>query len=294
MRAVSWTGGCPHLDVLDLATRARRAVPLVGATVAFSVVGAGRYCTGYSAFGEDGGLRMRDCAGDRLAVAGGRCVECGAADQFRFVHHVHRGGYVPEGMREYVDRPHWVYIATFADASNKVGTVTHLRKRARLDEQGAVRATYLAWAATGVTAREYEDLVSGSLDVTQAKRRRAKLAALARPRPAGEIEDAHAAAVDAARAVLAESAAVLPLERWQPPPEHAGFATAGTSITEYPHALTAGDHRLSVVAMIGSAALVSVNEDDGLFVADLGALTGLRLTPGPVRSRPAAAQLGLF
>ncbi|MFF2082419.1 DUF2797 domain-containing protein [Nocardia sp. NPDC058176] len=268
----------------------------MGARLAFTVSGAGRFCTGRSAFDRAGNGRFHDCDGRRPALTGRQCAECATADEFRFIHHAHRGGYLPAGLRAYVAQPHWVYIATFADASNKVGTAVHPRRRVRLDEQGAIRATYLAWADTGVTARVYEDLISSELGVVQAKRRSAKLAALVRPRPTAQIEDAHGRAVEVARELLAKSSAVLPLEPWRPPAEHAGFAGAAgrTDTVEYPHSLTSGDHCLSVAAMVGSAALVSVNEDEGLFVADLGALAGRRLVPGPVRSPQISTQLGLF
>lgn len=290
VRAVSWSSGSPHLDLAEVGSGARTAVPLIGAELAFTVLD-GQFCTGHAVFAPSGELRGRDCPGARPAVTGRQCAECAATDEFRFIHHVHRGGYVPDGLREYVARPHWVYIATFADASSKVGTAVHGRRRTRLDEQGAVRATYLAWADSGVTAREYEDLVSGALDIVQSKRRSAKLTALARPRPAAEIERAHGWAVQEARDVLEGASAVLPLEPWEPPEQHAGIAGASA---EYPHALTSGDHRLTVVAMVGSVASVTVNGDDDLFLADLGVLAGRRVLPGPVRSPGISTQLGLF
>ncbi|MFC3965143.1 DUF2797 domain-containing protein [Nocardia jiangsuensis] len=289
VRAVSWAGGNPHLDLTEVGSGERTAVPLIGTTLAFSVPEPGQFCTGHAVFAASGEVRGRDCPAARPAVTGRQCAECAAADEFRFIHHVHRGGYIPDGLREYVARPHWVYIATFADASSKVGTAVHARKRTRLDEQGAVRATYLAWADSGVTAREYEDLVSGALDIVQSKRRSAKLTALSRPRPAAEIERAHGWAVQEAREVLESASAVLPLEPWEPPAQHAGIAG-----DEYPHTLTSGDHCLTVGAMVGSVASVTVNGEADRYLADFGVLAGRRVVPGPVRSAGISTQLGLF
>ncbi|MFC8045393.1 DUF2797 domain-containing protein [Nocardia sp. NPDC057353] len=291
VRSVSWGGGSPHLDLAEVGSATRAAVPLIGTTLAFTVPDTGPFCLGRAVFAASGEVTGQDCPGARRAVTGRQCAECAAADEFRFIHHVHRGGYVPDGLREYVARPHWVYIATFADGSSKVGTAVHARKRTRLDEQGAVRATYLAWADSGVTAREYEDLVSGALDIVQSKRRSAKLTALARPRPAAEIERAHGWAVQEAREVLEGASAVLPLEPWEPPAEHAGVAGASDA---YPHALTSGEHCLTVVAMVGSVASVTVNGEPELFLADLGVLVGRHVVPGPVRSPGISTQLGLF
>lgn len=292
VRAVSWTGGSPHLDLVETATHTRMSVPLLGTRLAFTVRPDGRYCVGRFAFGRSGDGRYRPCRDRRLVTAGDQCETCGADDEFRFIHNAHRGGYLPDSLREYVAQPHWVYIATFADASCKVGTAAHSRKRARLDEQGAVRATYLAWAEDGLAARVYEDRLTEVLGVTQAKRRTAKVAALVRARSAARIEAAHAETVAAARECLAELSAVLPLEPWQPPAEHAEFFSAGAG--EYPHTLASGPHCLTVRAMIGGAALVTVNDDDAPFIADLGALKGRRIVPGPVLSPETVTQLGLF
>ncbi|MGN2639285.1 DUF2797 domain-containing protein [Nocardia takedensis] len=294
VRSVSWTGGSPHLDLLGIGEPVWSTVALMGAELAFTVSPEGSYCTGHFVFGRPGGGGPRHCAAGRLAVTGGQCAECATADEFRHIHHAHRGGFVPDGLSDYVAQPHWVYIATFADASSKVGTAAHPRKRARLDEQGAVRATYLAWAESGTTARVYEDMVSDSSGIVQTKRRRAKLTALTRPRPASEIEQAHAQAVREASDLLRATEAVLPLEPWIPPAEHRGLTEGRDAIDEYPHPLTAGDHRLTVVAMVGSAALVRVNDEDDPFVADLGMLKGRRVIPGPVRSPAISTQLGLF
>lgn len=67
-------------------------------------------------------------------------------------------------------QPHWLYLATFADGTTKVGTTAGPRKRSRLAEQGALFATYLAASPDGRRVRFLEDALTSRLGLTQTVR----------------------------------------------------------------------------------------------------------------------------
>ncbi|MFL0459015.1 DUF2797 domain-containing protein [Kytococcus sedentarius] len=295
VRGISWTD-CeqPVLQLLDIGDDAVH-VPLIGAELAFTIE-PGRHCIGRSVFVGADAVHLAPCASRRLAESGHQCGQCAATDDSRFIHHVHRGGHVPAALRSYVDQPHWLYVATFADGTSKVGTASATRKRARLDEQGAVRASYVAHTADGFAVRTLEDAVTTEAGLPQTKSRRAKASSLARPLPAREVGSAHAGAVLRAREVLAARGADRPPEEWTPPAPHAALLedVPFGGHEPLPHDLTAGDHRLHVIAMVGSVALVTANDDPARWVADLGDLTGRKLTPGDVHSAEAPQQVSLF
>jgi hypothetical protein len=78
-----------------------------------------------------------------------------------------------------MNQPHWLYLATFADGATKVGTAAEPRKQSRLDEQGAMRATYLTTTPDGRAVRHLEDAVTRGLQIPQTVRAMTKLKALA-------------------------------------------------------------------------------------------------------------------
>ncbi len=78
-----------------------------------------------------------------------------------------------------MDQPHWLYLATFADGATKVGTAAEPRKQSRLDEQGALFATYRTKSPNGHAVRHLEDALSHDLHVPQTVRAATKLKALA-------------------------------------------------------------------------------------------------------------------
>lgn len=274
----------------------RQQLGLLGSRLAFEVVGRGPYCTGRFVFGSLHGGGRVPCPGRALAVTGGQCERCAATDGFRFLHQVHRGGSVSGPLGAYVAQPHWLYIATFADATSKVGTAAQLRKRVRLHEQGALRATYVARAADGRLVRRWEDDLSQAIGLSQTKRGSAKVRALVGPRSGREIERAHQEQVRRAAPVLVRLGADVLAERWHPPAVHLDFwqGEAAGGSPEYPHPLTEGPHCLSVHAMIGAAALATVNDAPRFVIADLGALKGRRILRTDVRSPPVVAQDSLF
>lgn len=229
-------------------------------------------------------------------MRGRQCAQCAADDQFRFAHHAHRGGYLPAPLADYLRSPHYVYIATFADGSSKVGTAVHHRKVGRLDEQGPMAATYVVDAPDGLAARVLEDLVTDRLGLTQFKHRSSKLSALLRYTGQAQIHEQHHQVVSKALDLLAAEPADVICEAWDPPAPQRDLLTTLDQhpVSAYPHPLTEGDHCLTVRAMAGAMAVVSVNDDDTPFLSDLGALAGHRMRPADVRSAPVPTQLGLF
>lgn len=274
----------------------RAALPLLGRRLAFTVHPQ-RECTGASVPDDTGSLTHRPCPRGRPAVRGRQCADCAADDQFRFAHHAHRGGYVPAALADYLDAPHFVYVATFADGSTKVGTAAHHRKVGRLDEQGPSVASYVVNARNGRLARVLEDLLTDRLGLTQFKHRSSKISALLTPEQPADLRQVHDRIVqEALDALAAEPDADLTREGWVPPQPQLDLlaAVAAGTTGAYPHPLTSGEHCLTVRAMAGPVALVAVNDDDTVFLADLASLTGHRLRPGEFRSAPVPTQLGLF
>lgn len=320
--SVSWTGGEPHLVISSPLETERRTLNLVGERLAFHVDPTGRFCTGvFIATGSSGG-RHEPCDGARLATTGRQCERCASRDESRFMHHAHRGGHVPEALGRYLAQPHWLYIATFADGAHKVGTASDARKRVRLDEQGAVRATYVARTDDGLAVRVLEDAVTEHVGVPQARHKTSKAAALTRALPETALDVAHAdcvAAVEAHLRTRGLCARSMPHEAWQPPALHAAFFDAGRGIHPvYAHPVTGGSHCLTPVSLVGSVALVQVNAAsearaegaaeaegvagdaaegaaDSLMLVDLDALGGRRVTfDDAARSPESVAQHSLF
>ncbi|WP_256127635.1 hypothetical protein [Arthrobacter sp. SDTb3-6] len=118
------------------------------------------------------------------------------------MHDFHRSGIGPAGLKAYLAQPHWLYVATFADGTVKVGTASQRSKWSRLAEQGAIVARYVAHARDGSVVRVLEDAVSAGLGLTQFVRGTAKFAALLQPRPGAELEAANAAAAGTVRDFL--------------------------------------------------------------------------------------------
>lgn len=297
---VSWPDRVPHLNLTSVQGFGRTRVPVLG-RLGFRVTADGRYCTGWYGFDDDGGRRW-PCP-DRHRTSGSRqCADCALRDQFRFVHQGHLGGYVPAALESYLAAPHWLYLATFADGFTKVGTASASRKQTRLDEQGPVCASYLAYAANGRLVREAEDEVSRRLEVPQHRRRAAKAAAYVRPAMRSRVEARHQETVAQAAELITGTVWADGLEPsrdlWTPPPAAAALLDAPPSGSRhaYPHALSDGEHGLQVGAAAGPAVLVRTERGaDALrYVADLGQLAGCRIVLGDYTSAEAELQEPLF
>lgn len=245
--------------------------------------------------------RRVPCPRDAELSSGRQCSECQARDDFRFSHQAHRGGYEPDALTPYLDQPHGVYVATFADGTSKVGTASDPRRRARLLEQGPLLATYVAWTRDGRVARTLEDAVSDALGVIQFKSSAAKARGWARPAPLQQATRHHEALVARAQGV---ARGLLGTRhgggRWEPPTAMAPFFRDLGPVGSrplYPHDLRAGTHAFDVVAVAGPTALARLvgPQDDGTeFVVDLGLLRGHEIRLADVESPATTHQPSLF
>lgn len=299
---VYWRGESPRLDLVDIQTVAPVRPLLLERRVGLRVVSALRWCTGRYGFEGPSGIEHVPCPKqDWVQPGSSQCLECTARDEFRFAHQVHRSGAGSAALRSYLAQPHWVYIATFADGTSKVGTAADVRKGSRLDEQGPARATYVARAADGRTARLVEDALTQSLGIAQSKRATAKAAAWASAVSAQQIEENHTSIVQTAIALgrgWRGSRAEYLIEPWQLPPAMDAFVGAVGSgrCPEYPHDLRQGEHSFWIVAMAGPIALAHLTHEPNAqrFVVNLGALKGYRLVLGDFSPPPTAHQVSLF
>lgn len=264
-----------------------------GETIGFVALGAQRWCTGRIAFRQSTGSEYVPCPQQRPVDVGSQCSDCESKDGFRFVHTIHRGGFVSRELEAHVMQPHWLYIATFANGVHKVGTAANTRKWGRLAEQGAICAHYVAWAQDGKVIRVLEDRVTEHLQIRQAVRSSAKAAALAVPIDTVRIDSATATLAARVRSTIEpdpdERTYRVVDEIWRT----AGFRDlASGNRLAYPLDLTTGPHGFTVEACIGQAAVVSV--DDGTYVVDLHELKGRRVRFGNYASDMPAVQSALF
>lgn len=236
---------------------------------------------------------------------GTQCSECESKDGFRFVHTIHRGGFVSRELEAHVMQPHWLYIATFANGVHKVGTAADTRKWGRLAEQGAICARYVARAEDGKVIRVLEDSVTEQLQVRQAVRSSAKAAALALPIDTVRIDAATTALAARVRTMIEPAIDEVTYRVVDEPWRTAGFRDlASGNRLAYPLDITTGTHGFTVDACIGQAAVVRLNDrvtmqertpdEDASFVVDLHELKGRRVTFGDYTSELPAVQSALF
>ncbi|KAF0845454.1 DUF2797 domain-containing protein [Nocardia caishijiensis] len=179
-------------------------LPGVGTRLAFRVA-EGRYCLGYRAFGAEPG--RRPCPHEARVDTGHQCERCRIREGWSVVHS-HRGPLttLPEQVRDYMARPHHLYIAYFGDGMAKVGTASAQRRHRRLFEQGALAARFITDSPDGLYVRELERVVTERAGLRQSVPGVTKTRILTRPlRPWSAVE----AAVDEA---AAHAASALPDE----------------------------------------------------------------------------------
>lgn len=299
VRGVTWGGGGPSLSFTT--DDGDASVPLEpGHWLRFRVAAGAdipeRYCLGFSSVQGPTDTTHFPCPSKAGAERGYQCGSCFARDDFRFMHDFHRSGIAPAGLKAYLAQPHWLYVATFADGTTKVGTASQRSKWTRLAEQGAVVARYVAHAADGTVVRVLEDAVTKELGLTQFVRGAAKFRALLNPRPAAQLEAGNQATADVVREFLDNQTTAgfdAVTEQWEPEASSQAVAGAGQRIA-YPQPLVSGEHGVLVKAVLGSYALVAVDDSDSTFLLDFSALKGRKIAGGDFRTAVPALQESLF
>nr|WP_243275159.1 DUF2797 domain-containing protein [Streptomyces albus] len=275
--------------------------PVTGGFCFRAPSGGARYCTGWIDLATPGGRHVA-CSGEARPATGKQCAACRNNEGFTQVHQAHRGGQVPRNVRGYLSQPHLLYFAGFGDGTVKVGTVAEARLHARLAEQGALAAYYVAEAADGIAVRKAEAAVSHQCGLPQLVTAKRKLLAALGPLDRTGIEEATLAAARDAESYLAHLAEtegwvkpLVPAQPWRLPAFARAFVEAAPH-TAYPLDLTTGDHSLYVHGMLGSLAAFSVRPrpDGERYVADLSSLRGLRIALGDYTSEVGAVQPSLF
>lgn len=292
---VTWATGNPRLLLAPLP-----GGPLIYAEIMHQrlgiAVGTGRWCTGRYQFADSVRVEALACPDRAPAGQSDQCARCFRQDEFRFAHQIHQDGHAaPEALRRYIDQPHWLYLATFADGATKVGTAAEPRKQSRLDEQGALFATYLTKSPDGRTVRHLEDGLTRDLQMPQTVRAATKLKALANLTDLSTASVAHDHHVARAADALAATNTSAMLETWTPPAEGDRLRVADGVRVLYPHDLREVEHGFTVVSCVGTQVLAVLGADEGVsYVLDLGVLKGRCITLGPFASPAVAVQSSLF
>lgn len=304
VRGVSWTPEGPFLSLTTDDGDAR--LPLsAGLWLRFRVESGpavpARYCLGYSTVQGPVDSTYFRCLTGQAAERGYQCGACFSRDDFRFMHDFHRSGIAPAGLKAYLAQPHWLYVATFADGTTKVGTASQRSKWSRLAEQGALVAQYVARAANGSVVRVLEDAVTKELGLTQFVRGTTKFAALCQPRTTAQLETENQGRAAVVREFL-DGFALENLElngfdvvseSW----DRSTFANAAASPGRriaYPQPLDSGEHGMLLESMIGGYALVTIDNAPSRFLVDIAALKGRRIVLGAYVTEVPALQESLF
>ncbi|MGH3874019.1 MAG: hypothetical protein ACRDSR_21385 [Pseudonocardiaceae bacterium] len=294
---VTWATGKPTLLLANTATGLLDQIEVMGLELGLKVSNPARFCTGRYGFADTFHVEPVPCPWQAEAGNGGQCPKCLEQDEFRFAHQFHKGGHAPPTLAAYMSQPHWLYIATFAHGASKVGTAAAPRRTSRLDEQGAMLATYLAEAPDGRVVCYLEDAISREIGVSQVVRGAAKLAALADPDPS-RVQTAHERVVESVVAVLAALEVSSAREEWSSPAE--GLALRSPQLhgdrAVYPHDLREGEHGFHIESCAGTQILarLSAGAEAVRYVLDLNALKGRRIVLGDFHSPETTFQGALF
>jgi len=193
-------------------------------------------------------------------------------------------------MRRRCERTHHLYLASFGQPRLKVGTASHGRREQRIVEQGPLAAARVA-QGPGPQIKQMESMLVRDEDFVELMRRDRKTALLGSGMSsAAAREQVHAAAGTLRKRLSRDYHALL-----QPPQDVATPPLAerarGWPVVELP---VQPDVRIEgeVVGAIGH--LLFLDEADGRFALDLGALKARILEQNPDRGRRPTVQLGLF
>ncbi|WP_417217313.1 DUF2797 domain-containing protein [Arthrobacter sp.] len=272
----------------------------------------GRWCLGHTRVADATVWSHIGCPDGAPAERGTQCGSCFARDDARHMHDFHRSGIAPAGLRAYLAKPQWLYVATFAQGASKIGTAGEGNKWRRLAQQGAVIATYVALAADGRVVRVLEDLVTERLGLGQAVRASAKTVGLTDPGQggpspsgvydAGSLATMHRTQVERVHALLAEDPAATGLDVEPVDEDFTPSALAGPllkawndgDLHPYPGWLSASSHGFTVEAVLGQTLGVRLDGSERLYAADASVLKGRRVVPGEHSTAVPVAQDSLF
>lgn len=183
-----------------------------------------KFCLGYITMNKDGSRNNLPCPKTKAMRTGTQCDSCRRLDHSKFMHHFHKTGEAPEGMRKYLEQPHFLYIASFAHGATKVGTTSTQSKWTRLAQQGAVIARYIARANDGTAIRVLEDLVTEHVGLSQQVRQKSKVKGLTSwELDYAQLDAANAQSAGAARTFLGAQRGLdtygvqLKDEKWEQP-----------------------------------------------------------------------------
>lgn len=266
------------------------------ARLGFKVVRPGKSCLGHTVVHSSTRRDHIPCAAAAPAARGKQCERCFVLDESRLMHDFHRGGRVTPGLRDYLMQEHWLYVATFAGGTTKVGTASGPRKWNRLAEQGAAAASYVARARDGKVVRILEDLVTAQVGLTQQVRSAAKADALLYPLPAPELTAVNTRAAGRVRALLARIAVEdfdTMEEQWVRPAQADALHAPGQR-HPYPHALDQGQHGFGIAALSGANVLAGLDGTDAGFVVNLSQLSARTIVLGEYTSEVPVLQEALF
>ncbi|TLM85382.1 DUF2797 domain-containing protein [Pseudarthrobacter sp. NamE2] len=291
-----YDGGAPALRLQSPDGFFRQLSLHRGARLGFQVADPVRSCLGHIRVHSSARRDHVLCSAGAPAARGKQCERCFMLDESRLIHDFHRGGRVTPGLRDYLMQEHWLYVATFAGGSTKVGTASGPRKWNRLAEQGAAAARYVAHARDGRVVRILEDLVTAEAGLTQQIRSAAKAEALLRPLPAAELDAINARRAGEVRALLERTAVdgfAAVDESWLRPAQ-AESLHGPAARHAYPHPLDTGRHGFNVAALTGPIALAGLDNTDAMFVVNLGQLSARTIILGDYSSDVPAVQEALF
>ena len=271
---------------------------------AFSLrVGELKWCLGHVTLSAHGQRVHHRCPDLRPVKHGTQCPRCQRADQTRFMHQFHKTGQAPEGLRRYLEQPHFLYIASFADGSTKVGTTSTQSKWSRLATQGAVAARYIARASDGAAVRVLEDLLTEHRGLRQQVRQKAKVQGLsAWTHNTESLLDLTAAAAQGARDFLAaqhglENYGITLLdEPWRQPPYARSVLAAWDERLIHPWdgALAGSTVSVRIRGILGQVLLVDRGPDSDLALLDAAQLKTRDLRLGAARFAEQGGQSALF
>jgi hypothetical protein len=289
----------PHLRTTD-PTNPNGSVlhPLLGEHT-FRVDGDQRRCIGW--FDLTGaGARHVCCRTGEVVNRGRQCRRCQYKEGFIAAHQAHRGPQaLPDNIRDYLQRPHWLYLDVFAHGAMKVGTAAESRRRSRLAEQGPVAALYVVRTRDGIAIRSLEAAVSQRFNLSQQVPTRRKILGLQQAVDTAalttRLTDLAAQVVPYLDRLTADQPGTEVFSDPDPwvRPACATTVFDASPVLAYLSDLTQGTHHLHVTGASGPVALFTTDPephpDTARYCADLTALIGRRLTVATPDEAPISA-----